>query len=76
MTKNQKYDTSYENKIKEADSDVLFNCDPSQYIKRLSCNFFQNSVTKYVDNPNNQLWWGSEEQCRDAKLQISYILRN
>ena len=55
MTKNQKYDTSYENKIKEADSDILFNCDPSQYIKRLSCNFFQNSVTKYVDNPNNQL---------------------
>ena len=34
------------NNIKEADPDVLFNCGPSQCIKRLSCNFFLKSLVQ------------------------------
>ena len=34
------------NNIKAADPDVLFNCGPSQCIKRLSCNFFLKSLVQ------------------------------
>ena len=39
MTRSYKYDMSWENNIKEADSDVLLDCGPSRCIKILSCSF-------------------------------------
>ena len=75
MTQRHRYDTSWENNIEGADSYVLFNCGPSRCIKRLSCNLILNSVTKYVDQPNNHLPRGSGEEYTDVKPEIWSVWR-
>ena len=73
MTQSYKYDTSYKNNIKGAESNVLFDCGSSRCIKRLSCNLILKLLVPLESNKKATLDLDFLYYCRNNNLISTFL---